>query len=150
MIRRFFAKFFTPLFLSLNICFAAIYRHPARAQQRIFKNFSLFFSQFSLQKQKFAIHLHSQSAIGLWCNGNTTDSGPVILGSNPGSPTQAKCNDLCKRRGFFICKTASLNPFRAGCFANNGRSGATATRCILLANVSGAPGKALSGADLSA
>ncbi len=27
-------------------------------------------------------------AIGLWCNGNTTDSGPVILGSNPGSPTQ--------------------------------------------------------------
>ena len=26
-------------------------------------------------------------AIGLWCNGNTTDSGPVFLGSNPGSPT---------------------------------------------------------------
>ena len=25
--------------------------------------------------------------IGVWCNGNTTDSGPVILGSNPGSPT---------------------------------------------------------------
>ena len=25
--------------------------------------------------------------IGLWCNGNTTDSGPVIPGSNPGSPT---------------------------------------------------------------
>ena len=26
-------------------------------------------------------------SIGLWCNGNTTDSGPVIPGSNPGSPT---------------------------------------------------------------
>ena len=26
--------------------------------------------------------------IGLWCNGNTTDSGPVIPGSNPGSPTK--------------------------------------------------------------
>ena len=25
--------------------------------------------------------------IGLWCNGNTTDSGPVIPGSNPGIPT---------------------------------------------------------------
>ena len=25
--------------------------------------------------------------IGLWCNGNTTDSGPVFLGSNPSSPT---------------------------------------------------------------
>ena len=27
---------------------------------------------------------------GLWCNGNTTDSGPVILGSNPGSPAIKK------------------------------------------------------------
>ena len=26
--------------------------------------------------------------IGLWCNGNTTDSGPVFPGSNPGSPTR--------------------------------------------------------------
>ena len=25
---------------------------------------------------------------GLWCNGNTTDSGPVFPGSNPGSPTE--------------------------------------------------------------
>ena len=24
---------------------------------------------------------------GIWCNGNTTDSGPVIPGSNPGIPT---------------------------------------------------------------
>ena len=24
---------------------------------------------------------------GLWCNGNTTDSGPVFLGSSPSSPT---------------------------------------------------------------
>ncbi len=29
-----------------------------------------------------------QRPIGLWCNGNTTDSGPVIPGSNPGSPTK--------------------------------------------------------------
>ena len=27
------------------------------------------------------------SHIGLWCNGNTTDSGPVISGSSPDSPT---------------------------------------------------------------
>ena len=26
--------------------------------------------------------------IELWCNGNTTDSGPVIPGSNPGSSTE--------------------------------------------------------------
>ena len=29
-----------------------------------------------------------QSIIGLWCNGNTTDSGPVFLGSNPSNPTE--------------------------------------------------------------
>ena len=28
-----------------------------------------------------------QIKFGLWCNGNTTDSGPVFPGSNPGSPT---------------------------------------------------------------
>lgn len=27
------------------------------------------------------------SDIGIWCNGNTTDSGPVIPGSSPGIPT---------------------------------------------------------------
>ena len=26
--------------------------------------------------------------IGVWCNGNTTDSGPVILGSSPSTPTE--------------------------------------------------------------
>ena len=26
--------------------------------------------------------------IGVWCNGNTTDSGPVILGSSPSTPTR--------------------------------------------------------------
>ena len=28
--------------------------------------------------------------IGLWCNGNTSDSGPDFPGSNPGSPTKKK------------------------------------------------------------
>ena len=32
--------------------------------------------------------MHHQNVIELWCNGNTTDSGPVILGSNPGSSTE--------------------------------------------------------------
>ena len=27
---------------------------------------------------------------GIWCNGNTTDSGPVIPGSSPGIPTTSK------------------------------------------------------------
>ena len=38
---------------------------------------------------KLFVSLHPQTEIiGLWCNGNTTDSGPVIPGSNPGSPTK--------------------------------------------------------------
>ena len=36
--------------------------------------------------KKKVVSLHRQKNNGLWCNGNTTDSGPVILGSNPGSP----------------------------------------------------------------
>ena len=28
--------------------------------------------------------------IGIWCNGNTTDSGPVIPGSSPGIPTDER------------------------------------------------------------
>ena len=32
-----------------------------------------------------------QIDIGVWCNGNTTDSGPVILGSSPSTPTEENC-----------------------------------------------------------
>ena len=31
----------------------------------------------------------SLADIGIWCNGNTTDSGPVIPGSSPGIPTSS-------------------------------------------------------------
>ena len=43
----------------------------------------------------FAVPLHSQSGnisvakeIGIWCNGNTADSGPAFPGSSPGIPTK--------------------------------------------------------------
>lgn len=57
----------------------------------------------SLQPQN-----RNESAIGLWCNGNTTDSGPVIPGSNPGSPTHPplfkSLNPAgnCHFTGFFV------------------------------------------------
>lgn len=39
---------------------------------------------------KLFVSLHPQTKIiGLWCNGNTTDSGPVISGSSPDSPTNS-------------------------------------------------------------
>ena len=32
--------------------------------------------------------------IGIWCNGNTTDSGPVIPGSSPGIPTSSSLSSI--------------------------------------------------------
>ena len=49
------------------------------------KSLILFFNSQNLCI--FATAKRKEPIIGLWCNGNTTDSGPVIPGSNPGSPT---------------------------------------------------------------
>ena len=49
---------------------------------------------------KISVPLHSQfrnevaNKIGVWCNGNTTDSGPVILGSSPSIPTNEKVQQM--------------------------------------------------------
>ena len=50
--------------------------------------------------------LFSDKHIGIWCNGNTTDSGPVILGSSPSIPTK-KAYSL--RIGFFRIWKILLN-----------------------------------------
>ena len=42
---------------------------------------TIFFTEKSCT---FASHL----SLGLWCNGNTADSGPAFPGSSPGSPTE--------------------------------------------------------------
>ena len=42
-------------------------------------------------------------AIGLWCNGNTTDSGPVIHGSSPCNPTEKAV-----RRAAFFCLPSTV------------------------------------------
>lgn len=53
----------------------------------------------------FAIAIRKQNdcrhKIGIWCNGNTTDSGPVIPGSSPGIPTK-RCS---QRVAFFYVTT---------------------------------------------
>ena len=41
--------------------------------------------------------------IGVWCNGNTADSGPAFPGSSPGTPT-LKASYLL---AFFVCLLAS-------------------------------------------
>ena len=44
---------------------------------------------------------------GIWCNGNPTDSGPVIPGSSPGIPTASK-SKLNFQLGFFILPAPTL------------------------------------------
>ena len=48
------------------------------------------------------------SAIGLWCNGNTADSGPAFPGSSPGSPTPKRKAVLRKVQLFSNTQTRKL------------------------------------------
>ena len=66
----------------------------------------LFFEFFMLKstinicdKKKSSIFA-TQIGFGLWCNGNTTDSGPVIQGSSPCSPTK---KERLISQSFFLC-----------------------------------------------
>src|SRR5438105_14298748 len=51
---------------------------------------------------------------GDWCNGSTTDSGSVSLGSNPRSPVELKpcktgsCKGFFFARAFQICETPTI------------------------------------------
>ncbi len=67
----------------VSVC--GFYR-PAERLKQMYK----FFLRFSLQLRNKILLLHHQNITELWCNGNTTDSGPVIPGSNPGSSTRKK------------------------------------------------------------
>ena len=48
--------------------------------------------------------------IGIWCNGNTTDSGPVILGSSPSIPTIIKVFSSHRKHFFGSVVKPSCNP----------------------------------------
>ena len=74
------------------------------------RSYEIFFAKkcpkmFVVQKKFVRSYLCNRkterdSKFGLWCNGNTTDSGPVIPGSNPGSPTDEKKGKLLKKSSF--------------------------------------------------
>ncbi|GEM_PF-2219195 len=61
-----------------------------------------------VQKKAVPLHPHNRRkllhVIGVWCNGNTTDSGPVILGSSPSTPTLIidKLLDISAYRFFLL------------------------------------------------
>ena len=70
-------------------------------------------------KEKF-VSLHRKTemkcSIGLWCNGNTTDSGPVIPGSSPGIPTK-RCS---LRVASFLCNNYKVSCQESLCPDNIG------------------------------
>ena len=70
-------------------------------------------------KEKF-VSLHRKTemkcSIGLWCNGNTTDSGPVIPGSSPGIPTK-RCS---LRVASFCCNNYKVSCQESLCPDNIG------------------------------
>ena len=89
----------------------------SRPKCALFTIFSLFSAKKcgkSLQFQKKAVPLHSEMRnkrvslqnIGLWCNGNTADSGPAFPGSSPGSPTRERATNVALS-SFFTSPTSS-------------------------------------------
>ena len=79
----------------------------------------IFFAIFFAKTKICSTFALAKRNIGLWCNGNTTDSGPVILGSNPGSPTQTKCNGLCNAEVFLLVNGPLKRYFEVGCLLVN-------------------------------
>ena len=112
---------------SSNLCFPALYiiyillsskgTTFRGRKQRIASNWHLFLLFFTkmfghirkrpylcTRKQGTALacktNLDAIILIGLWCNGNTADSGPAFPGSSPGSPTEKR--DSSKDGSFFV------------------------------------------------
>ena len=70
---------------------------------------------------QFRITLINAIIIGIWCNGNTADSGPAFPGSSPGIPTQSI--HLSKMDAFFVYNKYPILLFLRN-FAWNRRSAA--------------------------
>ena len=85
-----------------------------------YKKYSIFFAG-SEKSRTFALAfretpLENCKNSGVWCNGNTADSGPAFPGSSPGTPTrksQATYTSACvfcfyQCRSFFIYRQDCL------------------------------------------
>ena len=63
-----------------------------------------------ITKKVVPLHPHFEKCInkfGVWCNGNTADSGPAFPGSSPGTPTKKGVANVSDS---FLCYT-NLHPF---------------------------------------
>ena len=53
---------------------------------------------------QFSKSAEANYKFGVWCNGNTADSGPAFPGSSPGTPTK---REMFARASLFLC----FNPY---------------------------------------
>ena len=70
-------------------------------QKKVGKNFGDTKKSCTFAPANEIINDSSAKHIGIWCNGNTTDSGPVIPGSSPGIPTGQHLSEM--EDAFFVC-----------------------------------------------
>ncbi len=54
--------------------------------------------------------------IGVWCNGNTADSGPAFPGSSPGTPTLTKASSEMRKSFFCVIYSTSCKMIRKAGF----------------------------------
>ena len=96
--------------------FRATKIHQISPKQDTFhKNLRFFIKnlRFFLQITKKAVPLHPHfekciRKFGVWCNGNTADSGPAFPGSSPGTPTK-RVAKFCD--SFFVIILLTQNYF---------------------------------------
>ena len=91
------------------------FQKKVRKNLQVPKNVSTFASQ--LRNKPLTSRLNN----GIWCNGNTADSGPAFPGSSPGIPTQSI--HLSKMDAFFVYNKYPILLFLRN-FAWNRRSAA--------------------------
>ena len=70
-------------------------------QKKVGKNFGDTKKSCTFAPANEIINDSSAKHIGIWCNGNTTDSGPVIPGSSPGIPTSLTLDVLIEFIGIW-------------------------------------------------
>ena len=79
---------------SQNLHFFLVFRAKLPKHDFFQKFFPVFLARYRkslylcTRKQETGVFLALLSKIGIWCNGNTADSGPAFPGSSPGIPTR--------------------------------------------------------------
>ena len=87
-------------FFIKNLCFFLQIPKKVVPLHRIFEN-ALRSQAASRYKASFLRSICTDIAplIGVWCNGNTADSGPAFPGSSPGTPTK---REMFARASLFV------------------------------------------------